>query len=198
MIISTGGGTLESVQRAYDELMPINSQLCFLQCMAAYPAEAEDMNLRVISTFREVFPDVVIGLSDHQNGIALSPVAYMLGARVIEKHFTLNRASKGTDHASSLEPTGLRKMIRDLQRTRLAMGDGLKVPLPKEEKPLFKMGKMIAAARGIPADHVFCREDVTFKSLGDSLSPDRLAEVLGKTTARALVADDGIMLEDLR
>lgn len=101
MFVSTGGGTLNDVQRAYDAVMAINSQLCLMQCTASYPVEPGDMNLQVVKTYREQFPDVVIGLSDHQNGIAMALVGYMLGARVIEKHFTLNRALKGTDHAFS-------------------------------------------------------------------------------------------------
>ena len=89
-----------------DAIMPINQQLCILQCTSGYPPEFEELNLRVIETFRERFPDVVIGFSSHDNGIAMALVAYMLGARVVEKHFTLNRAWKGTDHAFSLEPDG--------------------------------------------------------------------------------------------
>ncbi len=72
----------------------------------------------MIETYRELFPDSVIGLSSHDNGIAMPVAAYMLGARIIEKHFTLNRAMKGTDHVFSLEPQGLRKLVRDLRRAR--------------------------------------------------------------------------------
>ena len=108
IFLSTGGGTLEDVQRAYDTIMPINPQLCVMQCTASYPAEPQDLNLQVITTYRKQFPDAVIGLSDHQNGISMAMIGYVLGARVIEKHFTLNRASKGTDHAFSLEPVGMR------------------------------------------------------------------------------------------
>ena len=89
MFVSTGGATLEDVDRAVETVRPINAQLCVLQCTAAYPADVEELDLGVIKTLRERYPDVVIGLSDHQNGIAMALVAYMLGARVIEKHFTL-------------------------------------------------------------------------------------------------------------
>jgi N-acetylneuraminate synthase/sialic acid synthase len=106
MIVSTGGALLEDVQRAYDAILPINTQLAILQCTAGYPAATEELDLRVISTYRERFPDAVIGFSSHDNGIVMPVAAYMLGARIIEKHFTLNRAMKGTDHAFSLEPVG--------------------------------------------------------------------------------------------
>ena len=141
MIVSTGGALLEDVQRAYDAIMPINPQLAILQCTAGYPAAFEELDLRVISTYRERFPDAVIGFSSHDNGIAMPVAAYMLGARIVEKHFTLNRAMKGTDHAFSLEPVGLRKMVRDLDRTFKAMGDGTKKVYDSERAPIVEDGQ---------------------------------------------------------
>jgi|SRR5581483_2117293 len=197
MLISTGGGTLEDAQRAYDAVMPLNSQVCLLQCTASYPVEPEEMNLRVIQTFRETFPDIVIGLSDHQNGIAMAVVGYTLGARVIEKHFTLNRAWKGTDHPFSLEPVGMRKLVRDLERARLALGDGVKRVLPSETKPLFKMGKKLVAARDLPAGTILQRADIAIKSPNDGLPPYELERVIGKTLQRNLAQDDAFALDDL-
>jgi N-acetylneuraminate synthase/sialic acid synthase len=198
MLVSTGGSAMKDVQRAYDAIMPINTQLCLMQCTASYPAEPENMNLRVIETYREKFPEVVTGLSDHQNGIAMALVAYMLGARVIEKHFTLNRAWKGTDHAFSLEPIGMRKLVRDLRRAHVALGSGIKQPLPCETKPLYKMGKKLVAAHGLPAGHVLRHEDIAIKSPNDGLPPYELENVLGKVTIRALKEDENISFEDLR
>lgn len=197
MIVSTGGATLDDVKRLYDTVMPINRHLCILQCTANYPAEPSDMNLRVISTFRQEFPDVVIGLSDHQNGIAMSTAAYVLGARVFEKHFTLNRSWKGTDHSFSLEPAGMRKLVRDLQRTREAMGDGIKRRLPGEEKPIRKMSKKLVAARDLPAGHVLTRADIALKSPGDGLPPYELDRISGMRLALAIKEDDNLRLEDL-
>ena len=154
MIISTGGALIEDVQRAYDAIMPINPQLSILQCTAGYPAAFEELDLRVIATYRERFPDAVIGFSSHDNGIAMPVAAYMLGARIVEKHFTLNRAMKGTDHAFSLEPVGLRKMVRDLDRTFKAMGDGEKKIYESERAPIIKMGKSLVVARDLPSGHV--------------------------------------------
>ena len=198
MIVSTGGGSQEDVRRMYDAVAPINPQLCLLQCTASYPAEPSDMNLRVISSFRESYPDVVVGLSDHQNGIAMADVAYILGARVIEKHFTLNRAWKGTDHAYSLEPEGMRKLVRDLRRVRVALGSGDKQALAVEKKPLFKMGKKLVAARGLPAGHVLAAGDVAIKSPNDGLPPYQLPAVLGKALRRDLAEDESIRFEDLQ
>lgn len=197
MILSTGGGTLDDVRRAYAAVMPINPQFCVLQCTAGYPPEFEQLNLNVITTFREEFPDIVIGLSSHDSGIAMALVAYVMGARVVEKHFTLNRAMKGTDHAFSLEPVGLRKMVRDLRRARIAFGDGVKVTYPTEKSPLLKMAKKLVAARDVPAGHVLTREDVEIKSPSDGLPPYELENVLGRRTKVALVLDENILFEHL-
>ena len=198
IIVSTGGGTMEDVQRAYDAIMPINPRLCLMQCTCGYPAEFAELDLRVISTYREKFPEVVIGYSGHDNGIAMPLAAYMLGARIIEKHFTLNRAMKGTDHRFSLEPVGMKKMIRDLQRVRLALGDGRKKVYASEASPALKMGKKLVAARDLPAGHVLTAADIAIKSPGDGLPPYHLERVLGMMLLRPMRADEGLALDALQ
>ncbi len=198
IIISTGGGTLEDVQRVYDTISPYHKNFSILQCTATYPVEPEDMNLKVISTYREQFPDLIIGLSDHQNGIAMALVAYMLGARIFEKHFTLNRAWKGSDHAFSLEPTGMSKMIRDLKRAKRAIGDGIKKPLPCEIKPLIKMSKILVAAKDLSVNHILAQNDVAIKSPGGKgLNPYEIDAIVGKMLNRNLKEDEVINFEDL-
>ncbi|MBI4263017.1 MAG: N-acetylneuraminate synthase family protein [Acidobacteria bacterium] len=190
MILSTGGALLDDVRRAYDAVMPINPRLAILQCTAGYPAAFEELDLRVIATYREQFPDAVIGFSSHDNGIAMPLAAYMLGARIVEKHFTLNRAMKGTDHAFSLEPLGLRKMVRDLERTYKALGDGVKKVYESEKAPIVKMGKSLVIVRDLPAGHVLGPGDVVMKSPGGGLPPYELERVLGRVTLRELYEDD--------
>jgi N-acetylneuraminate synthase/sialic acid synthase len=197
VIVSTGGGTIDDVQRAYDAVMPINRQLAILQCTAGYPCAFEEMNLRVITSFRERFPDVVIGLSSHDSGIAMVVGAYILGARIIEKHFTLNRAMKGTDHAFSLERSGMRRVVRDLKRVRVALGDGVKSTYQSEVAPLLKMGKKLVAAADLPANHVLRREDIAIKSPSDGLQPFELDKVIGKVTRRPIKEDQNITFDDL-
>ena len=196
-LVSTGGTSMEDVQRAYGLIAPINPQVCLLQCTSSYPVEPEDMNLRVIETYRERFPDAVIGLSDHQSGIAMALVGYVLGARVIEKHFTLNRAWKGTDQAFSLEPIGMRKLVRDLRRARLALGDGVKRMHPSEVAPVYKMGKKLVAARPLPVGHILTKEDIAIKSPNDGLPPYELENLIGKVTVRALEEDENISFDVL-
>jgi N-acetylneuraminate synthase/sialic acid synthase len=197
MIMSTGGATIEDVQRAYDAVMPINSQVAILQCTAGYPAAFEELDLGVISTYRERFSGAVIGFSSHDNGIAMPIAAFMLGARIVEKHFTLNRASKGTDHAFSLEPVGMRKMVRDLERTFKATGDGVKKIYESERAPILKMGKSLVVARDLPSGHVLGPADVVMKSPAGGIPPYELQKVLGRTTLKALHEDDFLSFEVL-
>jgi|SRR5688500_8566842 len=197
VILSTGGASLDDVRRAFDTIAAINPQIAILQCTAAYPSEPEQMNLGVIQTFRSEFPSTVVGLSDHSNGIAMAVVSYMLGGRIIEKHFTLNHTWKGTDHALSLEPIGMQKMIRDLHRARMAVGDGVKRPLPVEAGALQKMGKKLVAARRLPAGHVIEPSDIAVKSPGDGLPPTELDTVIGRRLVRPLDADASITIDIL-
>lgn len=140
IILSTGGGTMREIDVAVQVVTSYTSQLAVLHCTAAYPVrDFAELNLKCIHTLREAYPELVIGWSGHDSGIAMGVAAYALGARIIEKHFTLNRANKGTDHAFSLEPAGLSKLVRDLHRADAAMGDGRKKYLPSEVGPISKM-----------------------------------------------------------
>jgi len=197
MVISTGGGCMDDVNRAYDAIMPINRQLGNLQCTAGYPAEFDELNLRVITTFRERFPIATIGLSSHDNGIAMAIAAFMLGARIVEKHFTFNHTWKGTDHAFSLEPSGFRKLVRDLDRLKVAIGDGVKRAYDSEVQPIIKMGKKLVAARDLPEGHTIRQEDLAIKSPGDGLQPYDIDKVIGRVTCQPLAEDDDISYEKL-
>ncbi len=197
VFLSTGGGSLGDVERAVETILALNDQLCVLQCTAAYPCAVDELNLQVIGTYRERFPDLVVGLSDHQSGIAMALVGYMLGARVIEKHFTLDHAWKGSDHAFSLMPEGMRRLVRDLRRVPEALGDGVKRQLPSEERPLEKMGKKLVAARDLPAGHVVGPGDLVARSPADGgLPPYELDALIGRALARPLVAEQDVALGD--
>lgn len=141
VILSTGAADQLEVDAAVNAAWPYNQQLALLQCTAAYPASAESLNLRVIKTYRARYPKVVIGLSSHYDGISDVIAAYVLGARIFEKHFTLSRSSKGTDHAFSLQPAGFAKMVSYLKKTRLMLGDGQKAVQALEQPAIDKMRK---------------------------------------------------------
>lgn len=197
ILMSTGGGELQDVQRAYDVITANNSNLVIMQCTATYPCEPEEMNLKVITTFREKFFNTVIGLSDHQSGIDMALVAYTLGARIIEKHFTLNRAWKGTDHAFSLAPVGMTKLVRGLRRARVALGTGEKKPTENESRYLFKMSKKLVAAYDLKKGEVLTQANIAIKSPGDGIPPYEIDDILGRTLKRHLKKDENISFDAL-
>ncbi len=196
-IISTGGATFDDVQRGHDAFAELNPQVALLQCTAGYPAAWDELDLRVIATFRDAFPDTVIGLSSHDNGIAMAVAAHTLGSRILEKHFTLDRTMKGTDHKFSLEPQGLRKLCRDLDRLHVALGDGIKRVHESEVAPITKMAKKLVAARDLPAGHVLGEDDVAMKSPGDGLPPYELDRILGQRLTRSVTEDAALSFEAL-
>lgn len=156
VILSTGSGDAHDIDRAMQTMTRHTYRVALLHCTAAYPVlNYEELNLRCIQTLRERYPETVIGWSGHVSGIAMALVAYALGARILEQHFTLNRASKGTDHAFSLEPGGMKKLVRDLDRARVAMGDGVKRLYLSELAPISKMRRWLINGKwqvGTPAE----------------------------------------------
>ena len=196
IIISTGGGVLEDVDRAVAVLDKSGCEYAILQCTAAYPPLYEELNLKVIQTYLERYPNAVVGYSGHDSGISMSLVAYILGARVIEKHFTLNRAMKGTDHAFSLEPTGMRKLVRDLKRAKIALGDGVKRQYESEVVPLHKMGKSLYFSRSLKKGEVLTDRDIEMRSPALGLEPFHMSNLIGKMLCQDVAKHDAVLLEN--
>lgn len=197
IILSTGGGTIEDIDLAVEILDRHRTPYSILQCTAAYPPSFEELNLKVIETYAAKYPEAIIGYSGHDSGIAMSVVAYVLGARVIEKHFTLNRTMKGTDHAFSLEPEGMRKLVRDLERTRIALGDGEKIIYDSEKDPLRKMGKSLYASRPIKQGHLISADDITMRSPAEGLAPNKFKSLVGTKAKRDFHEFDPYLQDDL-
>lgn len=141
VVISFGGCSAEDVRRATEALD--GAEVYGLQCTVSYPMKHEDAHLSVIPSLHAEYVAArkwrAVGYSDHSSGIVLSAAAVALGARVIERHTSLDRTSKGTDHAASLEPDGLRRVVRDCAAVLSAMGDGTKRVLPVEEAAIKKL-----------------------------------------------------------
>ncbi|MET9724206.1 N-acetylneuraminate synthase family protein [Streptomyces zaomyceticus] len=197
LIVSTGGADMESVRRACGTVLPINPDLALLQCTATYPTEPEELNLAVLGTYRADFPDTVIGYSGHDIGPWAAWTAYALGARVVEKHVTLDRTRPGSDHKFSLEQADIAELVDGLRRVRRSLGSDEKRVLPAERPAMNKMGKKLVTQGDLPAGHRLTLEDVAIKSPGDGLTPDRLADVVGRRLSRPLAADADITLDDL-
>ncbi len=193
IFMSTGTSTLEEIDRAYDIIKKYKVPLCILQCTAVYPMfDYTEADLCVIKNYKRRYPDAIIGYSGHESGIVLPVVAYILGARVVEKHFTLNRAMKGSDHHYSLEPQGLTKLMRDLDRVYKSLGSELKRVYLSEFEAKKKMGKSIVAKKNIKKGTVITPELLAFKSPGTGLPPYLAERLLGKV-ALSDIAEDTIL-----
>ncbi len=178
-IFSTGGCTEKDIERVYNYFKKNNSEFALLHCVSSYPTPPELVNLKLIPYYKKKF-NCVVGFSSHDNGIALSLASYVMGARIIEKHFTLDRSLKGTDHAMSLAPSGLKKLIKDLRKTEKALGNEVKKFQDAEKEPIKKMAKKIVSSKAIKKGTIIQLEHLEFKSPGDGLAPYLAYELIGK------------------
>jgi N,N'-diacetyllegionaminate synthase len=197
IILSTGMATLAEVKTALEVLIAMGTPkeaITVLHCTTAYPTPFEDVNLRAMVTLRDAF-GVTVGYSDHTLGIEVAVAAVALGARVIEKHFTLDRSMEGPDHQASLEPAELAAMVAVIRNIEKAMGDGIKRPAPSEEVNTPIARRSIVAARPIKKGEVFSAETITVKSPATGLSPMLWDRVLGQTAKRDFDEDQPIELE---
>ena len=192
MILSTGMADMKIVKKAYNLIYKINKNIAILQCTSTYPVKFKEIHLNVIQTYKNEFPNAVIGYSGHELGIAIPTVSVALGARIIERHFTLDRTMKGGDHAASLEPSGFHKMVRDIRHVEDALGSKDKT-IQESEKPIFKkLGKSLVSKYDIPSGTIIKRDMITTKGPGTGISPMKLNDIIGKET-KVVINEDCII-----
>lgn len=192
MIISTGMADIYTVQAAYELISKINDKIAILQCTSTYPTNDSEIDLEVIHTYQKLFTDAVIGYSGHERGLQITIAAAAYGAKIIERHFTLDRTMRGGDHAASLEEHGLYTLVRDIHIVEKARGSSLK-RLHNSEKPCFKkLSKSVVSEVAIPAGTVITRDMLTTKGPGTGISPMRLNDLVGMKTS-VDIAEDVVM-----
>lgn len=197
LLVSTGMSSLDEVDQAIGLLTSFHSRIILLQCTSTYPSEFHQINLRVLHTYRERY-GLLVGYSGHEKGIVVPPAAVALGACVVERHFTIDRTMRGSDHAASLEPHGLIKLVRDIRAVEAALGDGVK-RIQDEEWPIRrKLAKSVVSTVDIPADTVITREMLTTKGPGTGIPASQLRALVGARTARSIPADQVLRPEDIQ
>lgn len=179
VILSTGMSTIEEVEEAVESVKRHNDQLVLLHCVSTYPCENSNANLRMVPILREKF-GVPVGYSSHDRGVVLPVAAVAMGAAVIEKHITLDRAMKGSDQAASLEPEGLKRVVRYIRNVEAAFGNGEKQILDSEIPIRHKLAKSIATAEAIPKGTVITRDVITVKGPGNGLKPVFIPHLIGR------------------
>jgi len=194
VILSSGMATMEEIKAAVlalEEAGTSRKQMTILHCTTAYPTPMADVNLRAMLTIRDEL-GMKVGYSDHTEGIEVSVAAVTLGARVIEKHCTLDRDLPGPDHKASLEPSELKAMVQSVRNVERAMGDGVKKPTKNEigNKPIAR--KSIVAKGAIRTGQMFLDTNLTVKRPGTGISPMEWDRVIGNRSKKCYKIDEEI------
>ncbi len=200
VILSTGMADLGEIEDALNVLIDNGTKredITVLHCNTEYPTPFEDVNLKAILTIKEALK-VNVGYSDHTLGIEIPIAAVAMGAKVIEKHFTLDKNLPGPDHKASLEPDELKAMVRAIRNIEKAMGNGIKKPSKSEIKNIHIVRKYIVAKRDIKKGEIFTEENLTTKRIGkEGLSPMLWNKILGKKASKDISQDKPIEFGDI-
>lgn len=202
VILATGASDIGDVQRAVHTILAINPQLILLQCNTNYTASLENfdhIHLRVLSTYRAMFPQVVVGLSDHTSGHATVLGAVALGGRVVEKHFTDDNRRVGPDHPFSMTPATWRDMVERTRELERALGSPDKMVTGNEQQTYIVQRRCLRAARDIQAGEIFSREmiDVLRPATPGAILPYEIPAVIGTRALQNIPAGKELRWTDL-
>jgi len=194
IIVSTGMANLSEIEKCLDVLKQNGAKnIKVLHCNTEYPTPMRDVNLNAMKTIKEAFK-VEIGYSDHTLGIEIPIAAVAMGAKVIEKHFTLDKTMEGPDHRSSLEPEELKLMVNSIRNIEVALGNGIKKPSNSEKKNKEIARKSIVAAKEISKGEKLTEENLAIKRPGTGISPMKWDEVIGKVANKDFAEEELIKL----
>ena len=191
IIMSTGMANLGEVEEAINTIRSVNSeaQISLLHCTTNYPTPYEEVNLKAMQTLAAAFK-LPVGYSDHTLGIEVPVAAVAMGAKIIEKHFTLAKNMEGPDHKASLEPHELKAMVKAIRNIEKSLGDGIKKPNKSEIEIMKVVRKSIVASKSIKKGEIFTKTNITVKRPGTGISPMRWNEVIGQKANRDYKDDE--------
>lgn len=185
----------EAFAEAYSRHVDVlRDRVVLLHCTTEYPAPAESLNLRAMTSLAAAF-HLPVGFSDHSEGDAPAIASVALGARVLEKHITLDRGRPGPDHAASLDPDGFRRLVRAVRITELGLGDGIKRVMDAERGNIRIARKAVVANRVIRAGEAFDMQNLTLKRHSEGLSANRYFDMIGRTATRDYEMDEAIRVD---
>jgi len=206
MILSTGMSSLDEVKEAVTAVQeereergfsePLEDMLTILHCTSNYPARVEDVNLKAMQTMACEL-NLPVGYSDHTDGIHVSVASVAMGAKVIEKHFTLDRDMPGPDHQASLEPDDLELMIKQIRQIEACLGDGQKAPRPSELPVRELVRRSVTLVNDKAAGEAIQAEDLVLLRPGTGIPPKHLNDVIGKHLKSSLEAGTVLTWPDL-
>lgn len=197
IILSTGMGTLSEVGAALAAIEAAGPvPVALLHCVSNYPADPASCNLAAMATMRQAY-GLPVGWSDHTLGPAVGLGAVALGARIIEKHITLDATMDGPDHAASMEPLAFTEFVSGIRAVQSAIGDGIKRPVAAELATAAVARRSVVALRDLAAGAVIGADDVAVLRPGTGLAPSMLDVVVGARLGRAVTAHQPLTVEDL-
>lgn len=194
ILLSTGMGTLSEVEEALEALG--GNDVAILHCTSNYPSPVEDVNLQVIATLAKAF-NKPIGYSDHTEGNEITFASVAMGAKIIEKHFTLDRSLPGPDHQASITPEELRVLVRGIRNIEAAFGDGVKRCMPSEENTKSVARKSLVAAKDLTPGEILTESNLEIKRPGTGVPPKYFSKLLGKQVKRSVDRDQVLSWEDI-
>ena len=196
VILSTGMSNMKDINNALKILTSNGTKkknITVMQCNTEYPTPMKDANLKAMLTIKNFFK-VEIGYSDHTEGIEASLAAAAIGAKIIEKHITLNKNLPGPDHKASISGKELRNLVLGIKKISLALGDGVKKVTSSEKKNMLIARNSIVAASNIKKNEKFSNKNLTIKRPGNGISPMKLSKVIGRSAKKNFVKDEIIKL----
>ena len=194
VLISTGASTIDEIRAAVACLERHGAPaVALLHCVLSYPTAPSDANLNVIRTLQKEFAGYPVGYSDHvppDPDMVTLAAAYVLGARIIEKHFTDDKRLPGNDHYHAMDQDDLRKAVDQCERARVLLGSGVKEVGPAEQDARRFARRSLVAARALPEGHTLRPDDLLIKRPGTGIPPTALGDVVGRRLARRVVEDE--------
>lgn len=197
IILSTGMSGKKELDEALNVITKFHDNISILHCVSQYPTEPDNLNLLTIKYLQKHYPQYTIGFSDHTIGIAAPIVAVGMGAKIIEKHITIDRGMKGTDQKGSLGPQGVWRMVRDIRLAEHWMGKEDLYIDKSVAASRVKLERSIASNKDLEVGHIISEEDIHMLSPGDGFKWDQLSEVVGKTIKVAVSKNEIIYPQNL-
>jgi N,N'-diacetyllegionaminate synthase len=195
IFLSTGMSYLSEVKLALETIYEHNKDVVLLQCTANYPIQDNEANLAVINTYRDNF-DILLGYSDHSVGVGAAPFAIPMGAKVVEKHFTINKYDEGPDHAASLSPDELINFVKTVRRVDEYMGSAIKEPSPSEMDTRKSLQKCMVANKEIKKGELFSNDNLVAKRTGGiGISPIDFKNITGVKSHKTYKKNEVISID---
>ena len=202
IFLSTGASTIDEIRDAIKTIEKEgNRQIAILHCILNYPTRYENANLNMIRDIQINFPEYLVGYSDHtlpDECMLVLITAMALGAKIIEKHFTLDKSLPGNDHYHSMDTEDLKNLVNNIKLVYKILGKDKKEPIESEKKAIKYARRSIVATRDIPKNSIIDESMLTFKRPGTGISPKHLNEVIGKKTKIDIKKDEIIRWDDIK